>query len=434
MNRRSTARKGDPRLVVLTTAARSGSTLLRLVLDAHPDVGCPGEANLPALLGALGSAWHTVLADAAGAREVAAVPPYARRSMRAALIDIMRCYCLPAGKRIYVDKSLGSEAWLGALHDIFPEAQFVFLYRHPLDVVASGIEASQWGFQAFGYAPFVARSVDNFVAPLLQHWNSQVWPTIAWAKEHQDISLQVKYEDLVGDTEATLKRIWDFLDVQYVANLPERALADGRASFTAGDYKVAFTDTVHQNVVGRGKRVPLQLIPDQLLQDTNEILQKLGYDRVRPGNAPKTGPSGADRGRSKAPPELVERLVAAVPSAIERGSATPELRSFALVVDDVPKLRWLFDLESGKVSRSRARADLELCGDCEDLIALLLDSENAASLLNAGRLRPRNRNGHEKLAAGHGPAGWSLVRPAAALLRRSRAASDDVSRVVGCDQ
>jgi hypothetical protein len=33
---------------------------------------------------------------------------------------------------------------------IYPEARFLCLYRHPMDVIASGIEACPWGLNGYG--------------------------------------------------------------------------------------------------------------------------------------------------------------------------------------------------------------------------------------------------------------------------------------------
>ncbi|MFD0856561.1 sulfotransferase, partial [Actinomadura adrarensis] len=48
----------DP--VFVLCAARSGSTLLRFLLDAHPDLACPPETNVPALVGQLATVWSLI--------------------------------------------------------------------------------------------------------------------------------------------------------------------------------------------------------------------------------------------------------------------------------------------------------------------------------------------------------------------------------------
>src|SRR5580698_7888854 len=47
---------GDDPVFVLC-CARSGSTLLRFLLDAHPDLACPPETNAAALCAHLASMW-----------------------------------------------------------------------------------------------------------------------------------------------------------------------------------------------------------------------------------------------------------------------------------------------------------------------------------------------------------------------------------------
>jgi hypothetical protein len=48
----------DP--VFVLCMGRSGSTLLRFVLDAHPDLACPPETSLPALCGQLAVVWSLI--------------------------------------------------------------------------------------------------------------------------------------------------------------------------------------------------------------------------------------------------------------------------------------------------------------------------------------------------------------------------------------
>ena len=48
----------DP--VFVLCAGRSGSTLLRFLLDAHPDLACPPETRLPWLARQLATAWAVI--------------------------------------------------------------------------------------------------------------------------------------------------------------------------------------------------------------------------------------------------------------------------------------------------------------------------------------------------------------------------------------
>ena len=41
-------RTAAPRLAFIVGVARSGTTLLRLLIDAHPEVGAPAETGYPA--------------------------------------------------------------------------------------------------------------------------------------------------------------------------------------------------------------------------------------------------------------------------------------------------------------------------------------------------------------------------------------------------
>jgi protein-tyrosine sulfotransferase len=48
----------DP--VFVLCIGRSGSTLLRLILDTHPELACPQETNIPALCSQLTLVWSLI--------------------------------------------------------------------------------------------------------------------------------------------------------------------------------------------------------------------------------------------------------------------------------------------------------------------------------------------------------------------------------------
>ena len=44
------------------------------------------------------------------------------------------------------------------------------LYRHPMDVIASGVEACPWGLNGYGFDPYIATTPGNSVMALASFW------------------------------------------------------------------------------------------------------------------------------------------------------------------------------------------------------------------------------------------------------------------------
>ena len=139
---KAAGRHPDP--VFVLCMGRSGSTLLRFLLDAHPDLACPPETKLPAMCTQLAAVWQQLAGTSP-------LPGPAIAGIRQALDLMIQPYLARRGKRRYCDKSLGTAEHVAVLREIFPGARFLCLYRHPMDVIASGIEACPWGLAGFGF-------------------------------------------------------------------------------------------------------------------------------------------------------------------------------------------------------------------------------------------------------------------------------------------
>ncbi len=207
---------GDDPVFVLC-AGRSGSTLLRFLLDAHPDLACPPETRLPWLARQLATAW-TVIEDAGPTRQSAngdsadaAISAPVADGLRRSLDPMMTSYLRRRGKRRYCDKSLGAAQHAGLLLRIWPDARFICLYRHPMDVIASGIEASPWGLTSYGFEPYIGSPPDNNVAALARYWLDYTTSIVAAEERFTDRCLPVRYEDLVTDPDGQIERILEFI-------------------------------------------------------------------------------------------------------------------------------------------------------------------------------------------------------------------------------
>jgi hypothetical protein len=290
--------------------ARSGSTLLRFVLNAHPDLACPPETNVPALSAQLATVW-SLIEGAPIANERGDAPPVvpeaALSGVRRTLEDMMGSYLLLKGKSRYCDKSLGTARWANLLMQVFPEAKFICLYRHPMDVVASGIEACPFGVSGYGFDPFIAASPGNVVLALARFWVENAGMIAAAEERFPDACHRVRYEDLVADPGLVAKGIFDFLGVAAQPGIADRIFSSDLERSGPADYKIWHTSTVSSESVGRGWTLPVGMIGPHVLAGMAELTSRLGYVTV-----------DQSWGSSEAPADL--RADRVVPSA---AAATP---------------------------------------------------------------------------------------------------------------
>lgn len=97
---------------------RSGSTLLRLILDTHPDLACPPETNIPALCSQLAVVWSLIEGAPLSLQRgdaPSAIPDAAIAGIRQTMDLMTAPYLQRRGKKLYCDKSLGTAVYAGLL-------------------------------------------------------------------------------------------------------------------------------------------------------------------------------------------------------------------------------------------------------------------------------------------------------------------------------
>src|SRR5215469_3072018 len=402
--------------VFIVSPARSGSTLLRYLLDAHPDIVSPAELNLSALLLHAADTWHRAHegqgttdpgAEAQGPAEPAAEPrtswgtplsPDAQRWATKIVNEIMADLARAAGASAFVDKSLATVDQLPIVASCYPKAHYVFLYRYPLDMIASGIEASRWGFNAFGFAPYIGAAPGNFVSGLGNYWIDKVSRMLEFERTCDAAHARIYYELLCDDPVTTLSDLLEFLDLPSDNGIVERAFENEHA-VGPGDYKIDFTKSVKTDSVGRGSTLPWLLRPDQVKR-IDELLAELDYpalEAARRGNLAallglKRAASADTASTTDLTRQMVERLSAGLAAGRRPGAAQP---AFELIVrgDTGDEQVVLVDHEHGvrvvgTASADSGKATLPqvLChGDA--LLKVASGEHNLAQVLHDGRVR-----------------------------------------------
>jgi protein-tyrosine sulfotransferase len=378
----------DP--VFVLCMGRSGSTLLRFLLDAHPELACPPETSLPALCGQLAVVWSLIEGAPLSANRGDAppqVPDAAIAGIRRMLDEMTGGYLARRGKKRFCDKSLASAPTAGLLLRIYPGARFVCLYRHPMDMIRSGLDACPWGLTGYGFDQYAGSSPGNAVLALARYWLDNATAIAAFEEKHPDRCHRVRYEDLVTAPEEVAAGLFGFLGVAPAPGITGRCFTGERERFGPADYKIWATSAITGDSVGRGESVPAGLIPPPVTAAINELAGKLGYlpidqewgtpgrpaDPRVPGTAKVPAiPQPASEPPAEAAGLLEESLRAGVASTGDRFADrwASCLAGKFLAVCRTPagggsELGWVVDLAARTVTREVAEPDEDGPDDVE---------------------------------------------------------------------
>jgi hypothetical protein len=269
--------------VFVLSADQSGPALLRLLLDAHPELACPPETRLAALCAQLTGVWSQLEGSPLPADQVGGPPAIADTALAGTRHTVNRMiapYLGRRGKQRYCDQSRGAAEHADVLRAVFPDAKFLCLYRHPMDVIGSGLEASPWGLSAPGFDSYADLSPRNTVLALAQLWAANVALIMAVEERFHECSHRVRYEDLVADPEGVGDRIFRFLGVAPVPGLPQACLAAERERAGSSGYQAWPSARGGSGPGGGGWSIPAAMVGSPLTQAINVLTDKLGYPRI----------------------------------------------------------------------------------------------------------------------------------------------------------
>jgi protein-tyrosine sulfotransferase len=380
-------RRITPRAGFVLCPARSGSTLLRLILDNHPEIACPPETNLVEIFAKIGF-------TAAAACERSEATALTTTLCRDVADRTLGAYAGRRMKAMWVDKSLPSALFADLLAKIYPDGRFICLYRRCADTVASLHESCSWSYDSFGALPWVEANPGNLVQALTSYWVDHVSRLQAFEDGHAGLALRVRYEDLAAQPAETVARILDFLGVRVDDAAVAAALAFRPEASTVipGDVKVRFSRGIDSNSVGRGWSVPFDVLTEDLRDRVDDLSRGLGYPPL-PNLRQYTSEAASPLISVTAPTghhsHEMSRLLedrAAKPAAA-RGHGRKDNRSLLkLVLTDLPD-PWIVDLETGRLERRDGSADWLALTDSETLLNLVAGRANPGIAMKTSALQ-----------------------------------------------
>ncbi len=216
--------------IFIIGAQRSGTTLIRLILNEHSRISIPQEADfwLP-LLGEYGNfpdrkipgrRVHSVLREIGSSRyfQLWRIDMEGFFNSRdfidgsMTLSELMRSlysyYARLRGKCIWGDKTPPFFKFIPELKAHFPEAKFIHIVRDGRDQYLSRRR----------YTPLLGA---NLAVAALE-WKYKVERSRAgMARIHPGSSFEIRYEDLVGSPEETIREICTFIQVEYESTMAD---------------------------------------------------------------------------------------------------------------------------------------------------------------------------------------------------------------------
>jgi tetratricopeptide (TPR) repeat protein len=195
------------KLALLCGHARSGTTLLEYVIDAHPGVAS-AEESMVFHNKAYYPLGQVVSSNATFVSSLDWLAPRTMRQIRAEYFrGIESLLGEPLGDRLLLDKNPANTFDVPAIARIFPENKFVAALRDPRDVCLSCF------MQPAHVLPDTAAWLS--LEETIHHYTCIMGLWAAWKPCLGDLALEVRYEDLVENLETSARRVLDFLGLPW---------------------------------------------------------------------------------------------------------------------------------------------------------------------------------------------------------------------------
>jgi hypothetical protein len=194
------------RPIFIVGSPRSGTTLMRSILDAHPNIFAPAwETGLFVHLGPM------VNCDLRKVMKPGSNFPLTRAEIinwvRQSVTALFTAFAEKANRPRWAEKTPAHVHRIDFIHEVFPKAVFIHMIRNGYDVVKS-LQNKSW-------------------APRQIRWSTKTWMDSVRAGRESAKRLppeqytEVRYEELIHEPQPVLRRLCDFLGESFSAEMLE---------------------------------------------------------------------------------------------------------------------------------------------------------------------------------------------------------------------
>lgn len=367
--------------ILILSCYRTGSTLLRFIIDTHPEIYSPPEVSL-------GQAACNLALFSSGLRGIHYnltnpsddMPPDMQAWIRGTLEGEMLAAAARKGKRIWCEKTPSNlvPRNLKVLGQVFPDARYLCLHRHALDVGQSLIKIIH---RLDDLQPFLI--TNGVITAAINYWNERTATLLKHEQDNPSRCFRLRYEDLVTAPARVLDPMFRFLGLDWDESLTDRVF---KAQHDRGmdDQYIPFTNSIHTRSLGAGRTVSLKGVPEKTLETMRSLLRKLEYPDL-PAWAPSTLPDAG-----AAPTKDVRWFFEThLPTRIQ---GEPDLcaslaASYQFVVTADEREAWVFDPRQRRVTAGRAAASCSVEISAADLFDIARGELHPLKAIEQRRLR-----------------------------------------------
>lgn len=250
-----------PRPIFVVGCPRSGTTLLRLILDSHPSISAGPESRFLWGIRAIEERnWSTLAGFGLSLDEWHA-------NVRSLFEAFHLRYAEHTGKVRWADKSPDYALILDYVDTLYPDSQIVHIVRDPRDVIDAWRRF--YGVKSMHRA---ARSWVRYVRSAHEFAN----------RKGGDKAIELRYEDLARDPEPTLRTLFSWLEEPWSDDVLE--FADHSHAFGAQPLRLEDERWAQRNAkvrttsIGVGRGVSTSL-PFVIVRRTGgDLLKVFGYE------------------------------------------------------------------------------------------------------------------------------------------------------------
>jgi protein-tyrosine sulfotransferase len=251
--------------VIVLAFRFSGGQVLESILSRQPGLTCTTGTGIVPLCAQALATWQQV-------ETAAAMSALAASSVRALAGSMITCILASAGGTRWCETVTGPASSANTFARLFPQAQFVCVYRSCDQAVSAATQVSRWGLASAGVGEFAGAYPGNNVAAVTAYWRASTSEMLEFEAAHSSRTLRVRYEDLTASPDRSTQSLLNFLGLA-----PDHPGLPGQppAGEPGADPPPGLSGS------DSGLSIPLELIPAPMLERVNDLQTQLGYPALR---------------------------------------------------------------------------------------------------------------------------------------------------------